>query len=58
MACLLPVVFSEMLALKPAALAITWKLPPPPLPWRLPLTLRLVSLQVPVISPPWATTLA
>ena len=55
-ACLLPAVFSEMLELKPAALAITWKLPPAPRPWMLPPTLRLVSLQVPVTSPPWATT--
>ena len=47
MACLLPVVFSQMLELKPAALAITWKLPPAPRPWMLPPTLRLVSLQVP-----------
>ena len=44
--------------MKPAALATTWKLPPAPRPWRLPLTLRLASLQVPVTSPPWATTLA
>ena len=58
MACLLPVVFSPMLALKPAAWAITWKLPPAPRPWMLPPTLRLVSLQVPVTSPPWATTAA
>ena len=57
-ACLLPAVFSEMLELKPAALAITWKLPPAPRPWMVPPTLRLVSLQVPVTSPPWATTSA
>ena len=56
--CLLPAVFSEMLALKPAAWAITWKLPSPPRPWMLPLTLRLVSLQLPETSPPWATTAA
>ena len=30
--CLLPCVVSEMLALKPAPLARTWKLPPPPRP--------------------------
>ena len=43
--CLLPEVRNEMLALKPAALATTWKLPPPPRPCRVPPTLRLVSLQ-------------
>src|SRR5882672_1249258 len=42
--CLLPTVCNEILALKPAALATTWKLPPPPRPSRLPLTLRLLSL--------------
>ena len=56
--CLLPRVVSEMLALNPAALATTWKLPSPPRPWRLPLMLRLISLQVPEIAPPSATTLA
>ena len=45
--CLLPLVCSEMLALKPAALATTWKLPPPPRPCKVPLMLRLASLQVP-----------
>ena len=39
--CLLPVVRSEILALNPAALATTWKLPPPPRPCRVPPTLRL-----------------
>ena len=53
--CLLPVVFNEMLELKPAALATTWKLPPPPRPWMVPPTFRLLSLQVPETSPPWAT---
>ena len=45
--CLLPVVRSEMLALKPAVQATTWKLPPPPRPCREPETLRLASVQVP-----------
>src|SRR6185436_7514621 len=56
--CLLPVVFSAMLELKPAAWAITWKLPLAPRPWMLPPIFRLVSLQLPVTSPPCATTAA
>ena len=50
--CLLPVVLSVMLALNPAVTAVTWKLPPPPLPWRLPVMPRLVSLHCPMIAPP------
>ena len=50
--CLLPAVRSVMLALKPAVTAVTWKLPPPPRPERLPLMARLVSLHYPVIAPP------
>src|SRR4051812_33956159 len=56
--CLLPAVRSEMLALKPAVLAITSKLPPPPRPCRVPLTPRAASLQVPDTAPPWSTILA
>src|ERR1051325_7029551 len=55
--CLLPEVRIERLALNPGALATTWKLPLPPLPSTLPLTLRLVSLQVPESTPPRAMTL-
>ena len=42
--CLLPAVFNEMLELKPAAWAITWKLPLAPRPWMLPPILIVVSL--------------
>ena len=56
--CLLPVVRSEILELKPAVAATTWKLPLAPRPWMLPLTLRPVSVQVPVTSPPAAETAA
>ena len=56
--CLLPRVVNEMLALNPAragdAPGYCRCLPRP---WRLPLMPRLLSLQVPEISPPSATTL-
>ena len=58
MVCLLPVVRSDRLALKPAVLTTIWKLPPPPRPCRTPEMLRLVSVQVPVTCPPWSTMLA
>ena len=55
--CLLPRVSSEMFAVNPGALAVTWKLPLLPRPSRLPLTLRLDSLQLPESTPPLSTTL-
>ena len=55
--CLLPVVRSEMLAVNPGALAVTWKLPLLPRPSRLPFTPRLDSLHVPESVPPLETTL-
>ena len=55
--CLLPRVVNAMLALKPGALASTWKFPLLPRPWMLPLMLRLLSLQTPEIEPPSATIL-
>jgi hypothetical protein len=50
--CLAPEVRSVMLALKPAALATTSKLPPAPRPCSVPAMLRLLSFQLPVIAPP------
>jgi hypothetical protein len=55
--CRLPRVVSEILAVNPGALAMTWKLPLPPRPSRLPVMPRLDSLQVPESDPPSATTL-
>ena len=55
--CRLPRVVTVMLALKPAALATTWIEPLLPVPWIVPLILRLISLQPPVIWLPSAVTL-
>jgi hypothetical protein len=55
--CRLPRVVREMLAVKPGALAMTWKLPLLPCPSMLPLTPRLLSLQVPDSAPRSAMTL-
>ena len=54
--CLVPLVRMARVAAKPAASTKTSIEPPPAVPWRLPLTLRLVSLQSPIIRSPWVVT--
>ena len=55
--CRLPRVVTERLAVNPAALATTWKLPLPPRPSRVPVMPRLLSLQFPESAPRSETTL-